>query len=404
MANISVLSENKNNFRDLSPSPTLFAQGTKINLLIPENSRVFFEQGSPTLFPKSSSGNYSGGGTVFIDFQTGAITGKDESSPNFTTQIPSSGQHIACTAALNRSSELVLFYGTQGTLTQVQNGVLSGNLTYLGNQPIDTLKVFTVILTSTNGVNLSSISNSLVFSYLNSLNINVPASRVSYTGLSVNSIYNGTSAVSVNTDTIIREPFLTDVFPGANQYQTARTSAKVGDSIVLERWVNGILQELSVTVTAVTNGANNDTVTFNPAVGGPHLLELRPKARVTVPPVYNLPRALYQKTQRMVYDSGWIPVVTGEEANLQIKEQNWISDPIGCVPMVVWAATKDSSSVVVLSDAFFSDSLKVGVQMSFDATGFGVLKYSVGSDGVFYNLDTALLVTTGFIRIFLREV
>lgn len=52
MANISVLSENKNNFRDLSPSPTLFAQGTKINLLIPENSRVFFEQGSPTLFPK----------------------------------------------------------------------------------------------------------------------------------------------------------------------------------------------------------------------------------------------------------------------------------------------------------------------------------------------------------------
>lgn len=404
MANISVIGENKNNFRDLSASPTILAQGTKINILVPENARVFFEQGNPTLFPKTSAGAYSGGGAVFINFQTGAITGKDEASVDFSPQIPASGQYIACTAALNRSSELVFFYGSQGTQSQVQSGVLSGDSTYIGSQPVDTLKIFTVLLTSANGTSLSSISNSMVYSYLNSLNVNIPANRVKYTALNLNSVYNGIAALTVNSDTIIREPFLTDVFAGGNQYQTSRTSVKAGDSITIERWVNGILQESSVTVTSVTNGALNDTVTFTPALAGPHILELRPKARITNPTVYNLPRGLYQKNRRMVYDSGWIPVAVGTEGTLNTNEQNWIADPTGCIPMAVWAATKDSASVVVLPPAFVSDSARIGLQVTLNGSGYGALTYYIGPDGVFYDLENSQLVASGYIRIFLREV
>jgi hypothetical protein len=404
MANISVQTENKNNFRDLSQSVAILAEGTKLNLIVPENFRVFFEQGVPSLFPKNSSNNYSGGGSVFIDFQTGFITGKDEQSINFAPLIPATGQYLACTAALNRDSELVFFYGNQGLLMQVRNGVLAGSSTYLGDQPLNTIKIFTVIITSSDGVSLSDISNSLIFSYLNSLNINVPASRVSYSALNLNSFFDGLEAPTTNTETIIKEPFLTDVFSGGDQYQTSRTSVKVGDSIVIERWLNNLLQEYPVTVTAVTNGPNNDTVTFSPALTAPHILELRPLARVEVPPVYNLPRALYQKNRRMLFDSGWIPVVLGSNSILSTKEQGWLPDPVSSVPLVVWAATKDSADVVVLSDSSQSDSLRIGVQLTLNGNGLGVFGYSIGTNGVFYNLETSQLVGGGFIRIFLREV
>jgi hypothetical protein len=401
MSNINVLSTDKNNFRDLSKGISFDADGTRIRIFVSEGFRIFFEQGVPSIFPKNSSGDYSGGGIVVLNFQNGSITGVDEGSLNFTPVIPSTATYVAVTVALNRNSELVVFKGNEGSLADVSSGVLDSSLNYLGNQPIDTIKLFTVLLTSSDGLNLSNISKNLIFSYLNCLNFNVPASRVSYTafGTTANFLNN---EISSTTDTIIKEPFLTDVFSGSNQYQTSRTSVKIGDVIDIERTLNNQVQVTTVTVTNVITGALNDTVEFTPVLTTPHILELKPLARIIAPPVYNLSRGLYQKNRRMVFDSGWITVALGSTGSFSTADQGWVCDPINTKPLIVWNSVKDSNNVIVLSDSFRSDAnQRIGVQTNI-ASSF--IRYEIAPSGVFYNLETSQLVTDGFIRIFLREV
>jgi len=401
MSNINVLSTDKNNFRDLGKGASFFAEDNQVKIFIPSDFRIFFEQGNPSLFPKDSSGNYSGGGVIILNFQNGSITGKDDASPNFTPVIPSPAVYVAVTVAINRNSELLIFKGAEGSLSDVINGVLNSSTTYVGKQPVNTIRIFTVVLTSTDGVNVSSISKDLIFSYLNCLNFNIPASRVNYTAFGTTAAF-ANNTISTTTDTIIKEPFLNDVFSGATQYQTSRTSVKVGDTIEIERVLNNQIQATTVTVTNVTNGLLNDTVEFTPQLTTPHILELRPLAKVTNPTVNNLSLGLYQKNRRMVFDSGWITVSLGSTGSFSTADQGWVCDPINTKPMIVWNSTKDSNNVIVLSDSFRSDAgQRIGVQTNIGAS---FIRYEIGPSGVFYNLETSQLVTDGFIRIFLREV
>lgn len=384
MANISIASSDTNNIRNVGNAISLIPQGSVLTLVIPEGQRIFFEQGVPSLFPKNSSGVFAGSGSVALNFQNGVISGKDQASPGFSPVIPSTNQFVAMTVALNRSNELITFSGSSGTETQVKNGVLSGNLSYLGVQPLNTMKLFTVILTSANGTDLSAIRNDLIFSYLNSFSCNPQSTRVVYTGDSLT----------------IREAILFDMFVGASSYQTSRTSVRVGDTIVLERTVGFLVEEYSVTVTGVSNGTNNDTVSFSPPIGVPFILELKPTARVTSPSVYNLNRALFQKNRKLVYDSGWIQVVLGSSSTIPIP----VTEPLSYIPMIVWNSTKDSANATIISNSFRSDSSRIGVQLFPEGSGIGTLFYRIGSEGVFYNFETSSLVSGGFIRIFLREV
>jgi len=166
--------------------------------------------------------------------------------------------------------------------------------------------------------------------------------------------------------------------------------------------LNNQIQATTVTVTNVTNGLLNDTVEFTPQLTTPHILELRPLAKVTNPTVNNLSLGLYQKNRRMVFDSGWITVSLGSTGSFSTADQGWVCDPINTKPMIVWNSTKDSNNVIVLSDSFRSDAgQRIGVQTNIGAS---FIRYEIGPSGVFYNLETSQLVTDGFIRIFLREV
>jgi hypothetical protein len=402
MANISVLSTDKNNFRNLGNSIYYSPFNNSLRIFVPENFRIFFEQGAPSLFPKNSEGNYAGGGTVLINFQTGEITGKDEASSDFTPVIPSQDNFVAVTVALDRNSELTFFKGSEGSLSVVRSGVLSGSSVYLGVPPVNSIKLFTVLLTSSNGVDVSTVTDDKVISYLGNLNLNVPSDRVLYSALGTTTGSDDGIFLNSSTETIIKEPFLTDIFAGDNKYLTSRTSVKVGDTLQIERIVGSTLQKTQVVVTNVIKGVSNDTVEFSPALTTPHILELRPKARVVNPTVNNLTRGLYQKNRRMVFDSGWITVSLGSTANLSTVTQTWVPDPINLRPFVVWNSIKNSNNVIVLSDPFRSDGgQRIGVQLTVRPSS---ISYEIGSSGVFYNLETSQLVTTGFIRIFLREV
>ena len=402
MANISVLSADNNNFRNLGTDVSYSCLNTSLRIFIPENFRIFFEQGNPSLFPKDTTGQYAGGGVVFIDFQSGMISGKDEASLDFTPVKPSADKCVAVSVALDRSSELVFFNGLEDSLSAVNTGVLNGSVEYLGVQPVNTIKLFTVFLTSSDGINISSITDDKVVSYLGNLNLNIPANRVVYSALGTTAGSEDGLFLESSVETIIKEPFLTDIFSGDNKYLTSRTSVKAGDNLQIERTVGGQLQKTSVVVTKVTNGELNDTVEFSPALTTPHILELRPQARVVNPSVYNLTRGLYQKNRRMVYDSGWITVALGSTGNLSTVTQTWVPDPINLSPLIVWNSIKNSNNVVVLTDPFRSDGgRRIGVQI---AVKPAAVSYEIGSSGVFYNFETSQLVTTGFIRIFLREV
>lgn len=384
MANINIQTSEQNSLRGVSNSISFFPVGNSLVMSIPEGQRVFFEQGRPSLFPKSSSGDYSGGGSVFFNFVNGEVSGKDESSDNFIPSIPATGQFRAITFALNQNSQLVSFSGTSGTQVQVTDGVLSSDPVYLGTQPIQTTKLFTVVLSSTDGVSLNDIDEGLIFSYLNSLSSNPVSEEISYTGQSLT----------------VKEAVLNDLFVGATSYQTSRTSLKAGDTVVIERTVGLALEEYPVTITGVTNGATNDTVSFSPALVSQHILELKPSVRVESPTAYNLNRALFQRNKRLVFDSGWIQVVLNSNGIVQTN----IPDPLSVVPLVVWNSTKDSSNVTVLLNSFRSSTSKIGIQLFPEGGGQGTISYHIGENGVFYNFETSSLVLGGFIRIFLREI
>lgn len=384
MANINIQTSETNNFRDVSKAISFFSVGTTVVMVIPDGQRVFFEQGRPSLFPKNSSEVYAGSGSIFFNMSNGTISGKDESSDDFVPVIPTTGQFRAVTFALNTDSELVSFSGSSGSESVVRSGVLNANETYLGTQPVLTTKLFTVILSSSDGTTLEDIESDCVFSYLNSLSANPLASSIEFTG----------------DPLVIRETVLNDLFVSATSYQTPKTSLKAGDTAVFERTVGLAVEEYPVTITGVTSGANFDTVSFTPALVSPHILELKPNVRVTSPTVYNLNRALYQRNRRLVFDSGWIQVVLGANGILQTN----LKDPVSSSAIVVWSNTKDSSTVIVVQNSFKSDTSKIGVQLFPEGGGQGTVSYHIGTNGVFYNLETSSLVMGGFIRIFLREI
>lgn len=114
-----------------------------------------------SLFPTNQSGTYNPEVT-YINFQTGDITGGYTVSTSFTPTIPTAGNSIACAIQLDDQDLLYFNYGVVGTLAQVQAAVT--NFTQNGSAGsiyIDKSKalIWIVILSSTDGVNISALAN-----------------------------------------------------------------------------------------------------------------------------------------------------------------------------------------------------------------------------------------------------
>lgn len=86
-------------------------------------------RGTPSLFPKTSGGLFNSVDTL-LDMATGAITGGDDFSADFTPQVATGNNSIVATLVLLGDDSLAVRYGTQGTLAQclaaIENQVSSG--------------------------------------------------------------------------------------------------------------------------------------------------------------------------------------------------------------------------------------------------------------------------------------
>lgn len=100
--------------------------GIKPSQTLGSNPKLMLEtgQGQPSIFPKTSGGDFNPSDTN-LDFSTGAITGGDEQSADFTPQTPTGANAIVATVQLTTNDTLAVSYGTQGTFAQCLEGIRS---------------------------------------------------------------------------------------------------------------------------------------------------------------------------------------------------------------------------------------------------------------------------------------
>jgi alpha-tubulin suppressor-like RCC1 family protein len=125
----------------------------------PRNFTYLSDQ-TPAIFPKDGSGNYNGSsGDTSLDFESGAITGADAASSNFSPTIPSSGSFIVACVGLNISSELEVNYGTEGTRAQCFDGIKNQSVSGAGSVSIpgSTKPICYVIVESQDGSTVAGI-------------------------------------------------------------------------------------------------------------------------------------------------------------------------------------------------------------------------------------------------------
>lgn len=141
----------------VSGSPTLAVYPSQLE---PPLTRVFsyVNKVQPSIFPKSAGGAYNGAaGLTYLNFQTGAITGADEASADFTPQIPTTGNAIVACVSIASTDTLRVTYGTQGTRAQCLEGVKSQVASGAGSVslPDVTKPIAFVILFSGDGVSIT---------------------------------------------------------------------------------------------------------------------------------------------------------------------------------------------------------------------------------------------------------
>lgn len=108
---------------------------------------------TPSIFPKTSGGLYNDTDT-FLDFVTGAITGGDQVSADFTPTIPTGSNSIVATVFLATADTLSVQYGTQGTFQQCVDAIANQDTSGAAGSIYATqtdYKVCYVIITSVSG-------------------------------------------------------------------------------------------------------------------------------------------------------------------------------------------------------------------------------------------------------------
>jgi hypothetical protein len=122
----------------------------------------------PTLFLYVNStiaASYPQSGGAFVqqdsyyNFLTGAVSGGDGLTSNFTPTIPSAGDYIVARVGLTTANKINIVYGTQGTKAQCVTGILNQLTTGAGSISItkQVMPICYVILGSQDGSTLSSL-------------------------------------------------------------------------------------------------------------------------------------------------------------------------------------------------------------------------------------------------------
>ena len=132
--------------------------GVKSSQTEPPFPRLFtyVTAGTPSLFPRASGAHASG--DSFLNFQTGAVSGADTTSPSFTPTIPTAGNAIVAAVGLTTGDLLTVKYGTIGTRAQCYSAIINQTLAGPGAVALPFAKMIAfVILTSADGTNVTEL-------------------------------------------------------------------------------------------------------------------------------------------------------------------------------------------------------------------------------------------------------
>lgn len=134
--------------------------GVKPSQLAGPFGRVFsyVQAINPSIYPQDASNNYNHADT-FFNMTTGAITGGDEVTANFTPTIPTAGNAIVACIGINVDDEAQVSYGTAGTRAQCRTGILDQNDSGPGSVLIPSYckPIAFVICYSDDGVSITEI-------------------------------------------------------------------------------------------------------------------------------------------------------------------------------------------------------------------------------------------------------
>lgn len=119
---------------------------------------TYISRNVASLFPRTS-GVFVAADT-YLNFQTGALTGGDTTSPSFSPSIPTAGNSIVALVSLSASDTLSVSFGTIGTYAQCATALTNqamGGAGAIPTPPSQALSVCWVILSSLDGVNISDL-------------------------------------------------------------------------------------------------------------------------------------------------------------------------------------------------------------------------------------------------------
>lgn len=119
---------------------------------------LYINKWTPSRFPLDGTSKFNYADT-FVSFQSGAITGGDAISADFTPTIPSAGNWITATVSLKSDDTLNISYGTQGTKTQCLAAIESSVTSGAGavSLPAQMFRVAFVLLRSADGTTITEL-------------------------------------------------------------------------------------------------------------------------------------------------------------------------------------------------------------------------------------------------------
>lgn len=390
MANLNLQNQQNNlTFGGQARKPLkFFLTGTSVQIANSRNysqQMTFFDNGNPTLFPANGSGQYNSSATTptLVNFQTGAITGADAYSGSFVPTIPAANQYVAASVFIKPSSALGVVYSpSNSSLSALQALVLANDSTVVGLIPTGSIRLFTVILTSTNGTTVSTLSEGNFYQFLGNYNT-VPSSG--------SVLYN-------DNDTSLIEYFLSDAFAGDTTFLVYKTMLKVGDTITCDHIVASELTTEIKTVTDITTSPTFDTITFSPPFVQNFTLDGRPRAIKSVFDDANTSARAH--FGNILADSGWIFVSSGDSGDVPLT----INKHLNGIPVVYFNTTASNTAVKQIPNGFIANVNQIGVWVYGESSGFNSLTYQVGNQGVYFDFTTNTLQTAGYIRVILKKM
>lgn len=134
----------------IKPSQTLVGQNPK--------NFLYINKGTPSRFPLDSGGQFIHGDT-FLNFDTGAITGADDTTPDFTPVIPGAGQWVVATVSLQGDDNLNVTYGMPGTRAECFDAITNARTSGAGSValPSQMMRLAFVVLGSADGISITEL-------------------------------------------------------------------------------------------------------------------------------------------------------------------------------------------------------------------------------------------------------